>query len=155
MPTNVRFAAVLLTTAVLLSACAPSERRPGVVLNGEAAAYPADWTFTDTAKEIAIQVHTPYLLPHAVTIWCSEVNGQLYVAASAPEKKRWPGWVDDNPDVKLGIADHIYAVRLVPLTDAAEIATVQQAYKAKYQLPDAPPENAPSVRYWHVTQRPS
>jgi len=147
--------AAALTITALLCACSPNERRPGMVLSGEAAAYPADWTFTDSAKEIAIQVHTPYLLPHAVTIWCAEVNGQLYVAASAPETKHWPAWADKNPDVKLGIDNHIYSVHLTPLTDAVEIAQVQQAYKAKYQLPDTPPQNAPSVRYWHVTQRPS
>jgi hypothetical protein len=144
-----------LAIAALLCACSPNGGRPGTVLSGEPAAYPTDWTFTDSAKEIAIQVHTPYLLPHAVTIWCVQVNGQLYVGASAPETKRWPGWVDNNPDVKLGIDKHIYEVRLTPLTDAAEIAAVQQAYTTKYQLPDTPPERSSSVRYWHVTQRPS
>lgn len=155
MPMTKRYIVAALAIAALLSACSPNERRPGMVLSGEPAAYPSDWTFTDSAKEIAIQVHTPYLLPHAVTIWCAEVNGQLYIGASAPESKRWPHWADEKPDVKLGIDDHIYEVHLAQLTDAAEIAQVQQAYKAKYQLPDTPPQNAPSVKYWHVTPRAS
>jgi hypothetical protein len=94
-------------------------------------------------------------LPHAVTIWCAQVNGQLYIAASAPESKRWPHWADEKPDVNLSIDNHIYEVHLAQLTDAAEIAPVKQAYKAKYQLPDTPPQNAPSVKYWHVTPRAS
>lgn len=155
MPITKRHIAAALTIAALLCACSPNERRPGMVLSGEAAAYPADWAFTDSTKEIAIQVHTPYLLPHAVTIWCAQMNGQLYVGASAPETKHWPSWVDKNPDIRLGIDKHIYAVHLTPVTDAAEIAQIQQAYKTKYQLPDAPPEKAPSVKYWHVTPRAS
>lgn len=155
MPITKRHVAAVLTIVALLSACTPSERRPGIMLAGEAAEYPADWTFTDTAKEIAIQVHTPYFVPHAVTIWCAEVGGQLYLGASAPETKRWPAWADANPDVKIGIDNHIYAVHLAPLSDPAEIAQVQQAYKTKYQLPDTPPPNAPSVKYWHVTPRAS
>src|SRR5262245_58275531 len=153
MRTSKSHVVAALMIAALLSACSPNERRPGMVLSGEPAAYPSDWAFTDAAKEIAIQVHTPYLLPHAVTIWCAEVNGQLYIGASAPETKRWPKWADEKPDVKLGIENHIYDVHLTQLTDAAEIAVVQQAYKTKYQLPDTPPPNAPSVKYWHVTPR--
>jgi Uncharacterized protein conserved in bacteria (DUF2255) len=157
MPTAItlRRVAAALTIAAALCGCSPDERRPGVALNGEPAAFPADWRFTDTTKEIAVQVHTPYLLPHSVTIWCAEVDGQLFVAASAPDTKRWPGWVDSDPDVRLGIADQIYAARLVPLTDADEIARVQQAYQRKYQLPDAPRENPPPVRYWRVTPQPA
>lgn len=136
--------------AMLATGCGPQGQRSGFILSGKESTFPADWKFTDDVKEIAIQVHTPYLIPHAVTIWCAQVDGQLYVGASAPSTKHWPGWVDKNPDVRLRIGDQIYSARLVPVDDAAAIATVRAAYSAKYQLTGTPLGEA-EVRYWHVT----
>jgi hypothetical protein len=141
--------------AMLAAGCGPEGQRSGFLLSGKEAAFPADWRFTDDIKEIAIQVHTPYLIPHAVTIWCAQVDGQLYVGASAPSTKHWPGWVDKNPDVRLRIGDAIYSARLVPVDDAAAIATVRAAYSTKYQLTGTPISAVPEVRYWHVTPAPA
>lgn len=141
--------------AMLAAGCGPEGQRSGFLLSGKEAAFPTDWRFTDDIKEIAIQVHTPYLIPHAVTIWCAQVDGQLYVGASAPSTKHWPGWVDKNPDVRLRIGDAIYSARLVPVDDAAAIATVRAAYSTKYQLTGTPISAVPEVRYWHVTPAPA
>ena len=140
---------------VLLCACEPHGQHTGIVLGGTETPLPADWRFTDADKEIEIQVHTPYLIPHAVTIWCAEVNGQLYVASSAPQTKHWPAWVDRDPNVHLRIGDKAYAVRLVPLEDAGTIASVQAAYAAKYQLKAKAGGTMGDARYWHVTARPN
>ena len=133
------------------AACDPSDQRPGLWLMGDTVPAPADWSFTDQIPEIALQVHTPYLLPHSVTIWCSSVEGKLFIGASRPETKRWPGWVDADPNVKLKIDGKVYEARLTPLTDANEVAKVQVAFQTKYKLPapqpDAPP---PSSRLWSV-----
>ena len=139
--------------ALLLSGCGPQETRAGFLLSGTDAPVPVDWRFTDDNKEIAIQVHTPYLIPHAVTIWCAQVDGQLYVGASAPQTKHWPGWVDKNPDVRLRIGDNVYTVKLVPLDDPNVSAGVQAAYAAKYQLTAKAGDPPPDVRYWHVVAR--
>ncbi len=103
--------------ALLLTGMRPARHARRISLGGVDAPVPTDWRFTDDNKEIAVQVHTPYLIPHAVTIWCAQVDGELYVGASAPKTKHWPGWVDDNPDVTLRIGENTYAVRLVPLDD--------------------------------------
>ena len=147
--------AIVLAIATSLSACfGPSEQRPGLRLSGEAVATPpGDWTFTNDFKEIAVEVRTPYFLPHSVTIWCAELKGKLYIGARDPETKRWPGWVDRNPDVRLRIGDRIYAVRLAVIDAADEIAQVRRAYVAKYDLPDPPPEGGPPMRYWSVEPR--
>ena len=145
------FAFVLL--ALLSAGCGPQDARAGFLLSGVETPMPADWRFTDKIQQIAIQVHTPYLVPHAVTIWCAQVDGELYVGANAPQTKHWPGWVDRNPDVRLRIGEQIFAARLVPLDDASIIAQVQAAYAAKYKL-NADAGNAMGeVRYWHVTAR--
>jgi hypothetical protein len=145
-----------------LTACLdPSDRRPGTWLSGEVVAeLPSDWSFSDAHKEIAIQVATPYLLPHSVTIWCAALDGALYVGARDPETKRWPAWVDSDPNVRLGIDGKLYDVRLTPLdenADAAELARLRAAYAVKYAIPaappDAPPGSIPPTRYWRVGPR--
>jgi hypothetical protein len=139
-----------IALAALLAGCAPKDWRPGTSLSGSDAPWPADWRFTDAAKEIQIQVHTPFVIPHSVTIWCAEVDGALYVGASQPKKKYWPGWVDRDPNVRLSIDDKIYAARLVPLEDPDTTARVRAAYATKYALNAAAGEAMGEVRYWHV-----
>lgn len=149
----------LLLTAALGAALAagcfgPSDRRPGFHLSGEPVErLPDDWRFTDAHPEIALEVHTPYLLPHSVTIWCAAADGTLYVGAREPETKSWPGWVDRDPDVRLRIGERVYEVRLTPVDDDdARLASVRRAYAAKYELP-APGPDAPPIRYWAVGPR--
>jgi hypothetical protein len=138
--------------AVSLTGCfGPEERRPGMRLPGGIAPTPSDWSFTDDHPLIAIEVRTPYLLPHSVTIVCGSLDGNLYVGARDPETKRWPGWVDDDPEVRLGIGDRVYEGRLEPITDEALIARVRQAMATKYDRPPASGEVA--IRYWQVVPR--
>jgi len=149
---NVRTASTIATIALiaLVAGCSPNETRSGITLSGTDAAWPADWRFTDATKEIQIQMHTPYLIPHSITIWCTEVEGDLYVGASQPKTKHWPGWVDRDPNVRLSIDRKIYAARLVPLDDPDTTAKVRAAYAAKYQLSGNSGASFGEVRYWHV-----
>jgi len=143
---------LLLFAVGLMSACAPQDSRPGFWLRGELQSqFPADWSFSNDHKEVFIEVATPYLLPHSLTIWCVEVDGNLFVAASRPEEKRWPGWVADEPDVKLQIGDELYPVTLEVMTNDTEIAPVRRAYAAKYELAAA--SGIGSGRYWRVKAR--
>ena len=148
-----RVAIIVLAFAAVTAGCSPSAQRAGTSLSGVETPMPSDWRFTDATKEIQIQVHTPYLIPHSVTIWCAQVDGTLYVGASAPQTKRWPGWVDSNPDVRLSIDGHIYPVRLVPLDAPDEIALVRAAYATKYQLDSNAGAAMGQVRYWRVAPR--
>jgi len=144
----------LLAMVLALAACNPSDRRPGLWLSGEPTAFADDWSFTDADKEIALEVSTPYLLPHSVTIWCASLDGALYVAAANPETKHWPGWVENRPDVRLLIAGKLYEGTLVPVDDDATQERLRTAYATKYQL-DTSGGTSPlaSVRYWHVVAR--
>ncbi len=146
-----------IVIAISLAGCfGPQDRRPGMRLPGELAPTPSDWSFTNDHPEIAIEVRTPYFLPHSVTIVCSVLDGNLYVGARDPESKRWPGWADDDPEVRLGIADRVYEVKLAPIEDAALIARVRQAsatkYGSRYRRSPAT-EERPPIRYWQVQPR--
>lgn len=144
---------VLLFT-FLLGACEPSDTRPGLWLSGEVEAFPADWSFTDNFKQIAVQVGTPYAIPHSVTIWCVQVEGALYIGALVPESKSWPGWAESDPDIKMKLGDRLFEGRLQKLVTHDEIRPVSDAYIDKYQLATDPiaVEGSPSW-FWRVTAR--
>ena len=154
MSIALRACLAIAAAACLVGCIDPKEQRPGLQLRGEAAlVLPSDWSFTDAHREIEIQVATPYVIPHSVTIWCAANGDELYVGARNPDSKRWPGWVDRDPNVRLRIGDEIYDVRLSIIEDADRIAQVRRAYVAKYELPDPPPEGGPPMRYWSVEPR--
>jgi hypothetical protein len=143
---------LVIVIAISMTGCfGPEDRRPGMRLPGEVAETPSDWSFTKDFPEIAIEVRTPYFLPHSVTIASGMRDGNLFVGALDPESKNWPGWVDDDPEVRLGIGDRVYEVRLVPITDAAIIAQIREGSSAKSN-PSPPPSDV-SIRFWQVEPR--
>ena len=130
---------------------APEDRRPGFRLPGEVAAYPSDWAATVAAHPlIAIEVRTPYLLPHSVTITRGLYEGGLVIGAREPETKNWPGWVDDDPNVRLGVGDSVYEAKLVPIADPETEARVLESMMAGRSSGPPPPM---SIRFWHVEPR--
>ena len=77
---------IAIAIAISLTSCfGPKDRRPGMRLPGEVTPTPSDWSFTNDYPEIAIEVRTPYFLPHSVTIACGTLDRNLYVGARDPE----------------------------------------------------------------------
>ena len=154
-PTTSTRALITFALAGSLIGClSPSGQRPGLRLSGEVVAeFPVDWSFANEHREVAIEVQTPYLIPHSVTIWCASTGQHLYVGARNAETKKWPGWVAKHPDVRVRIGAQIYEVRLSQVDDPGVLAEILAAYAAKYSLPNPPPADAPAVRYWKVGTR--
>ncbi len=147
--------ALALAAALAGAGCVdPKDRRPGLWLTGTEATEPvSDWTFSDEHREIAVEVKTPYGLRHSVTIVCAQRDGHLYVGARDPSTKRWVSYVKRDPEVRLGIGDTVYPVRLEPLGGGEEREAVVAAYARKYQRPLQPPEERPEVLYFRVLPR--
>lgn len=145
-------AAVLLVVSITgfePKGCPPTDRSfsckvPGLWIKGEPVTTPvADWSFTDKIPEIKIQTQTPYLLPHSVTIWCADYNGNLYVTSY-----RGRMWVEDiirDPKVRLKIGDQVYDRTLSVVDDPAEKAAVLQAKGKKYPKWKVPSVSAATV----------
>lgn len=143
-----------LLAAVFLGACQPSDRTPGLWLRGDVAeSLPDDWRFTDDHPEIFVEVATPWLIPHSVTIWCAQVDGRLFIGARDPESKQWPDWVDADPDIRLEIGDTIYAVAAAEVSDDQTLLAVQAAYAQKYDLGETGLGARANVRYWSIVPR--
>ena len=143
-----------IAPCVLLACVDPADRRPGIWLSGEPVAGPvSDWSFTDEHPEIFIQVSTPYLIPHSVTIVCATLNGGLIVGARNPDTKRWPAYIERNAEVRLKVGDRIYDQRLELVEDPQTVEAIVRAYSVKYSHPVLAPEERPVVRYWRVVER--
>ncbi len=145
--------ALAVSLAGALGCISPSDARPGLWLSGDLAATPGDWSFSDQQREIQVQVRTPYLVPHSVTVWCATIDGRLYTGARSPETKNWPGWAERSGEVRLRIAGRLYDVRLERIEDADLLTRIRAAYARKYDLPSPPDPASPPVRYWAVTGR--
>ncbi len=146
-----RRACIIVSSTIVITAaaCQSDGVRPGFSLSGQVAPFPEDWTFSNEHREIAIQVSTPYFIPHSVTIWCVEVDAQLFVAAASPNEKLWPGWVADDPKVRLRVGGMIYEARLELVTAESSLEQVSDAYRVKYELPERSAEDEP-MRIWSV-----
>lgn len=139
--------------ALLACACAiaPRDERPGCGIRGEPADEPvADWSFTDGIEEIQIETRTWYGIPHAVTIWCVAIEGELYVGASFPggRERRWVSNVKRDPRVRLAIAGRIHERRLEAIEDPERSDLVNRAFGRKYHY-DVDEDPDP-VAYWRV-----
>ena len=146
-----RIPAALLTLALLTACIAPVDRRPGLWLPGEVAPFPSDWSFAKEYPLIAIEVRTPYLLRHSVTIVQGTFEGDLVVGARDPATKNWPAWGDDDPEVRLGIGDRVYEARLMPVTDEAEIDQIKRRALENSGSAGEMPEF--EIRFWRVVER--
>ncbi|MCZ6620278.1 MAG: DUF2255 family protein [Gammaproteobacteria bacterium] len=145
---------VLLAFVVSASACQPRDVTPGLWLSGEVVdGIVDDWAFTNDIEEIFIQTKTWYLLPHSTTIWCAEMNGELYIGSYADEKKRWENNIARNPAARLRIDGKLYDVKVTPVTSARATSEIDARYTDKYDMEEVFGENLPKWWYYRVSQR--
>lgn len=143
--------AVALTVACSID---PSDQRPGLGLSGEVHQQAVeDWGFTSDTDEIFIETVTSYWIPHSVTAWCITVGDELYVAADDADEKSWVANVARNPNVRLKIGDKIYEQKLVPVTNATTIASIDSGFARKYDYEEEEEDDDMTVGYWRVVER--
>jgi hypothetical protein len=142
--------AIALTVACSID---PSDERPGLGLSGEVHQQEVeDWSFTSDTDEIFIETVTAYWISHSVTAWCVTVGNELYVAADDADEKSWVANVARDPNVRLKIEDKVYEQKLVPVTDAATIASIDSGFARKYDYEEEADDDM-IVGYWRVVER--
>ena len=100
-------------------------RTPGLWLNGDVVTTPVtDWSFTDAIPTIKVQTRDRLMLPHSINTFCVAHNGELYLTSvyqpgtpAYPKGRHWNQNVARDPHVRLKIADKLYDVILVYVTD--------------------------------------
>jgi hypothetical protein len=151
--------AAFTTCAIVIAltlACSmdPSDQWPGLGLSGDV--HPEaveDWSFTSDAREIYIETVTRYWIPHSVTAWCVMVGDDLYVAADDADEKSWVANVARDPNVRLKIEGKVYEQKLVPVTDAKTIASIDSGFARKYEYEEEEGDDEMTVGYWRVVER--
>jgi hypothetical protein len=117
----------------------PSDERPGFGLSGEVVTEAVEsWSFSDEFEDVFIETRTRYFLPHSVTIWCTAIGTQLYIAALDPEEKHWVANVRRDPNVRLKI-------------EAGTIEFIDRAFENKYGYDES--ESDVPAAYWRVVER--
>jgi hypothetical protein len=128
----------LAALALLVLACEPKDRRPGLWLSGEVVQEPVpDWSFANAEREIFLETNTAYGIPHSVTVVCVGIGDRLYVPSvyrergTFPDERLWHRNIVRDPRVRLKIGGRIYERKAVLVEDPAEWQAVLEALAAK------------------------
>lgn len=139
MTAHARFC-LAISLLLLLAACEPKDRRPGLWLAGEeVTGNVSDWRFSDADQEIFIETRTWYGIPHSVTTVVATTGDKLYVPSLYyatedhwPDAKAWNSNVVADPQVRLKIGGKLYPRKAVLVEDEQEFASASQALARKY-----------------------
>lgn len=102
---------------------------PGGALEGEPAAVPASWAFTDAVE--TVQLETRPADPYSVNIWVIAMDPSLYVHAGA-NRSAWVEHIEADPKVRLRVDDSIYELAAVRVQAQDEFDRFSDAYEKKY-----------------------
>lgn len=117
---------------LFLTGCAePMIVLPGDALTGEVADAPLDWTDLN-AIQVA-QLETNPDDPYSVNIWAAGIAGDLYVA-TGDDGTNWTEYIEQNRDVRIRLADKVFELQAMKVTDGAEKRKVAAEYVRKYDL---------------------
>src|SRR5262245_2498971 len=124
----------VLAVGLLLVACEPMGPVAGHKLSGEQTPAPADWTSIGGAETVQLQTRPDD--PYSVNVWGVAIGADFYIASGRGRNASWVGHIETDPDVTLRIGQALYALRAVRVLDPAELARVDAAYRAKYDMDD-------------------
>lgn len=143
-----------IATSAYLFGCEPSDERPGLWLSGVIAGQHAeDWSFTDDVEEIFVETQTWYLIPHATTIWCVALDGELYIGSYGEARKYWEKNVAREPEARVSIDGRIYEVRVDPVIDPDIVARLDEALNRKYDMEEVFGDEDPPWWFYRLSER--
>ena len=125
------FGAGVLMWLVFAGCGGPFFLLPGGALEGETAATPKSWGFTDEIS--TIQVETRPEDPYSINIWAVGVDAYRSLHAGA-SRTTWIEYMVVDPLVQARIDGTIYERRADKVEDAAEFARFADAYEVKYGM---------------------
>jgi hypothetical protein len=148
--TQLRGSAALLLV-FLLTSCEPQDERPGLWLSGDLGeAAVSDWSFTDEFSEIFVETRTWYGVRHSTTIWCVDLDDDLYIGSYDDDVKYWERNVARNPEARLRIEGRIHDVTVTPVSDRELSARLDERYAAKYDMAEVFGDDLPAWRYYRA-----
>jgi len=143
---------VLLVASLRVFGLNPKDQRPGLWLSGTVQeAVVADWAFTDNHEEIFVQTNTRLGIPHSVTTYSTDYEGNFYLfsayyaGGTFPDDRAWNRNVMRDPRVRIKIGDDLYDQQLSYVTDESIRQAVHNELEAKY-----PDWNSPGLENVYV-----
>ena len=121
----------LLATLLLLLAGCQYIPISGGKLEGQVAPVPSDWSVLEGISVIRLETNPDD--PYSVKLWAAAIGASLYVHAG-DNHTQWIENIEQNPDVRVLIADTIYPLRAVRVNDAAEFKRFSDVYEKKYGM---------------------
>lgn len=102
---------------------------PGGALSGTEQQKPQDWSAADGL--VTIQLETRPDDPYSVNLWGVGIGPDFYVA-TRPDGTTWSENIDANDNVRLRVADNVFSLKAISVSDPEERKRVSEAYIAKY-----------------------
>jgi hypothetical protein len=119
----------LVSTALIAGCGRPFLLLPGGALDGQTAAVPTSWSFTDAVDTVQLETHPAD--PYSVNIWATAAGDAIYIHAGA-NRSAWVENIEADPYVRLRVSDSIYELAAARVTDQAEFDRFSEAYEKKY-----------------------
>ena len=91
--------------------------------------------------------------PHSTTIWCVELDGELYIGSYGDQKKTWEKNLASDPTAKLSIAGKLHTVTVAPVTQSDRIGALDAAYAQKYDMAEVFGNVIPDWWYYRASVR--
>ena len=100
---------------------------PGGAFKGDVSTDP-DWSAVEEVIELEIRPEKPWSL----SIWCTVVDGELYVPSGFGERRRWPSVALEDPRVRVRTGGKIYERLIARITEAPLRARVLDSLAKRY-----------------------
>jgi hypothetical protein len=116
--------------SIVTAACSrPFVLLPGGALEGETAAVPQSWAFTNDVD--TVQLETRPADPYSVNIWVVAIEPNLYIHAGA-NRSAWVEHIEADPQVRMRVNDAIYELAAARVEAQDEFDRFSDAYEKKY-----------------------
>jgi hypothetical protein len=116
--------------SIVTAACSrPFVLLPGGALEGETAAVPQSWAFTNDVD--TVQLETRPADPYSVNIWVVAIDPNLYIHAGA-NRSAWVEHIEADPKVRMRVNDAIYELAAARVEAQDEFDRFSDAYEKKY-----------------------
>ena len=128
----VRAVVLALAASVIasLAGCSdPLLLLPGGALEGEVAAAPESWAFTDAVQTVQLEARPAD--PYSVNIWAVAIGEHVYVHAGA-NRSSWVESLESDPRVRLRVGGVLYELAATRVAEQAEFDRFSDAYETKY-----------------------
>jgi hypothetical protein len=116
----------------------PCGRIPGTRLSGEEVTQPVtDWSFVEQIPLCQIEVRPSD--PYSINAVCFPVGRELFVGCMHCAGKRWPTYLQSDPQLRVKLGDRVYPLQATRMTDPTVIQAAWEERSRRHLTGPPPP----------------